>query len=401
MPASQNSPPPNSLSAHPALLILILSFAPAIGLGMGRFAYSLVLPDMRDTLGWSYATAGAMNTANAIGYLAGAAIAARLVRRFGLYGAIGLGVVACVISLALCALSGHVLIFGAARLLSGLGASISLIAGGALAASVAQSRPAQSALLIGLFYTGPATGIFLSGLASPFVLEEFGKGSWWIVWLVLTCIAIILTIPLILNRHSTPANTSASRHTVVLLKPIAPYLIGYFLFGAGYIAYMTFMIAYIRDAGGSAVAQSAFWCLIGLGGLISPWAWRSLMARGQSGMALAVTTGLTGVGAAIALFGKSPTLFAMSAFVFGSAFLAVVTATTAFTKFNYPEDAWPKVIGILTIAFSLGQILGPIVTGAMTDFTGSLTSALVVSAAALGLGAIISALQRPLTATPI
>jgi hypothetical protein len=39
--------------AHPARLILILSLAPTIGLGIGRFAYALVLPDMRDALGWS------------------------------------------------------------------------------------------------------------------------------------------------------------------------------------------------------------------------------------------------------------------------------------------------------------------------------------------------------------
>ena len=37
--------------AHPAWLILILSLAPTIGLGIGRFAYALVLPDMRDALG--------------------------------------------------------------------------------------------------------------------------------------------------------------------------------------------------------------------------------------------------------------------------------------------------------------------------------------------------------------
>ena len=54
---------------HPARLILILSLAPTVGLGIGRFAYALVLPDMRDTLLWSYSAAGFMNTINAAGYL--------------------------------------------------------------------------------------------------------------------------------------------------------------------------------------------------------------------------------------------------------------------------------------------------------------------------------------------
>ena len=66
--------------AHPARLILILSLAPTVGLGIGRFAYSLVLPDMRDALVWSYSAAGFMNTINAAGYLVGALLASRLIR---------------------------------------------------------------------------------------------------------------------------------------------------------------------------------------------------------------------------------------------------------------------------------------------------------------------------------
>ena len=80
--------------AHPARLILILSLAPTVGLGIGRFAYALVLPDMRDTLGWSYSAAGFMNTINAAGYLAGALLASRLIRRFGLAASVRWGTLA-------------------------------------------------------------------------------------------------------------------------------------------------------------------------------------------------------------------------------------------------------------------------------------------------------------------
>ena len=99
--------PAHSPPAHPARLILILSLTPTVGLGIGRFAYSLVLPDMRDSLHWSYATAGFMNTVNAAGYLAGALAAASFVRRYGLLRTLVIGAVMCVISLALCAASGN------------------------------------------------------------------------------------------------------------------------------------------------------------------------------------------------------------------------------------------------------------------------------------------------------
>jgi predicted MFS family arabinose efflux permease len=380
------------------LTIVILAFGPAIGLGMGRFAYSLVLPDMRETLNWSYATAGTMNTINAIGYLAGAFFAAYLARKVGLRTAIRIGVALCIVSLGLGALSGHLVPFGIARLATGVGGAIALVCGGALATSIAQANPSRSALLIGLFYTGPALGIVISGLTAPFLLHGFGPGSWWIVWAALAAISVVLAVPFFMvGTESEPAQSTASTAHVPLM-PIALYLASYFLYGAGYIAYMTFMIAYIRDHGGGPTAQSAFWCLIGLGGILAPWIYRPLMARGQNGTALAVTTGCTGIGAGLALISPTPALLAISAFVFGSAFLATVTAVTAFTRFNYHPETWPKLLGILTITFSLGQILGPVVTGIITDITGNLYAALMVSAAALILAAICAVFQRPLGA---
>jgi predicted MFS family arabinose efflux permease len=376
-------------------MILILALAPAIGLGIGRFAYSLVLPDMRDALGWSYSTAGFMNTINAIGYLGGALGAASFMRRFGLFRSIWIGALACVVSLAICALSANFFIFSFARLLAGVGAAFAFVGGGTLAATIAQSRPAQSALLLSLFYTGPGTGLIVSGLAAPFLLQYFGPGSWWIVWSALAAVSALMMIPLLMNPVDTPVNETSQTAAPVSLKPIMAFLIGYFLFGAGYIAYMTFMIAYVHDAGGSAAAQSAFWCLIGLSAYGSPWIWRELMARGDSGVTIAILIGVTTVGTAIALLGTSPWFLVASAFVFGSAFFAVVAATTVFARLNYPPAAWPKVIGIMTITFGLGQSLGPFAIGAIIDAMGSLSYALVVSAVTLALGALFCAFQRP------
>ncbi|MFN9281643.1 MAG: YbfB/YjiJ family MFS transporter, partial [Betaproteobacteria bacterium] len=59
-----------------------LALAAAVSLGLARFSYALLLPPMRADLGWSYFTAGAMNTVNALGYLLGALLAPRLLGRF-------------------------------------------------------------------------------------------------------------------------------------------------------------------------------------------------------------------------------------------------------------------------------------------------------------------------------
>ncbi|MGB3272083.1 MAG: YbfB/YjiJ family MFS transporter [Xanthobacteraceae bacterium] len=386
-------------SSNPALIILSLSLSIAVGLGIGRFAYSLVLPDMRDSLGWSYSTAGFMNTVNAVGYLAGALSASKVVRRIGAFNAVWLGTLICLAALALSALSGNAVPFSLARLALGVGAAFALVGGGALTATIAQANPSRAAVLLSLFYAGPAIGIIASGLVSPFVLVGFGRGSWWLVWVVLSAISAAFALVVWAYRVESPPAPRESVAVGIALRPILAYLAGYFLFGAGYIAYMTFMIAYVRDAGGGALAQSAFWCAIGLGAFVSPWIWRGLLEHGDSGKAMAVLMAMTAIGAALPMAGHGPVLLGASALVFGIAFFAVVTATTAFVRFNYPPAAWPQAIAVMTIAFSLGQTLGPFVTGAITDALGSLFYALVASAGALGVGAAVALGQRPLART--
>jgi predicted MFS family arabinose efflux permease len=382
--------------AQPARLILILSLAPTVGLGIGRFAYSLVLPDMRNTLGWSYSVAGFMNTVNAAGYLAGALAAAALTRRFGLPAAVRWSTLACLLSLALCALSGNFFVLSFARLLVGIGAAVAFVAGAALAARIAQNYPARADFLLSLFYAGPGLGIVTSGLVAPFVLQAFGPGSWWIVWWAMTLLSAILTMPLLMAPLGAGHGGAAAKPARFAIRPILIYLAGYFLFGAGYIAYMTFMIAYVRDAGGGAIAQSAFWCLLGMSAFVTPWVWRRVLAWNSGGLSTTIILGVNALGAALPLFGHSTLMLTISALVFGVSFFAIVGSTTAFVRFNSPPEAWPKGIAAMTIAFGIGQTLGPTVVGAITDAFGSLSYALNASALLLALGAIAAAFQRRL-----
>jgi predicted MFS family arabinose efflux permease len=386
--------------AHPARLILILSLAPTVGLGIGRFAYSLVLPDMRDSLDWSYSAAGFMNTINAAGYLVGALLTSRVIQRFGLATSVRWATLACVVSLALCAISGNFIVLSLARLLAGVAAAAGFVGGGALAATIAQSRPERANFLLSLFYAGPGLGILASGLIAPFVLQGFGPGSWWIVWWAMTLLAVAMTVPLLLAPIDAKAGLAEAAPAKFAVRPVLIYLAGYFLFGAGYIAYMTFMIAYVRDGGGGASAQSAFWCLIGLSAFVTPWVWRRVLALDRGGVSTAIIQGVNALGAALPIFGHSPLLLAISALVFGVAFFAVVGSTTTFVRLNYPPAAWPAAIAALTIAFGIGQTLGPIAVGAITDAMGSLSYALNVSAAMLAVGAILAAFQRKLGTNP-
>jgi predicted MFS family arabinose efflux permease len=334
-----------------------------------------------------------MNTVNAAGYLAGALVAARLIKRFGLAATVRWSTLACLLSLALSAISGNFFVLSFARLLVGVGAALAFVAGAATAARIAQSRPLRANFLLSLFYAGPGLGILASGLIAPFVLQAFGPGSWWIVWWAMTLLSVVMIIPLLLAPIDTGGGLADLAPVNFAVRPILIYLTGYFLFGAGYIAYMTFMIAYVRDAGGGPAAQSAFWSLIGLSAFVTPWVWGRVLAFDRGGLSTAVILGVNAFGAGLPLFGHSAFLLAISALVFGVAFFAVVGSTTAFVRFNYPPSAWPKGIAAMTIAFGIGQTLGPTAVGAVTDAFGSLSYALNVSAALLALGAILVGFQ--------
>ena len=376
--------------------IVILALAPAIGIGIARFAYSLVLPDMRASLDWSYAAAGFMNTVNAVGYLVGALAAASVIKRIGQFGSIFYGSLTCVIALALSAASGNFLLLGLARLAAGIGGAIAFVAGGVAAARLSQNHRNHAALLLSLYYIGPGIGIVLSGIAAPLVMAALGPGSWWIVWGALAAITALLCLALASVRADNDAGNPAKKQVRAALKPMALVLASYCVYSVATIAYMTFMIAWLAEAGAGALTQSVFWILLGLGGVASPFLWSWTMVSTRGGRAMAMLTTFTFVAVMIGLFANVRALQFLSAFAFGSVLLAVVSASTAFVRRNYPATAWPSGVGAMTVAFGLGQAIGPILSGAITDVTGDLSIGLQSSVAFLAVGALLAAFQRDL-----
>lgn len=169
---------------------------------------------------------------------------------------------------------------------------------------------------------------------------------------------------------------------------------GYFLFGAGYIAYMTFMIAWVQSDGGAAGIQALFWAVIGAAAMASPWIWSELLRSLRNGHAFAVLTAVTAVGAVLPLVWGSLDALLVSASLFGVAFFAVVASTTAFVRRNLPPADWASAIGTLTVSFSLGQMIGPVLVGAVNDRTQGLSGGLWVSTLLLVVAAVVGGLQR-------
>ena len=380
-------------------VVLALAMVPALGLGFARFAYALVLPDMRADLYWSYADAGWMNTSNGIGYLLGALLASRLLRYISAYKMMIINIWLVVASLALCAVFRDVIILNLLRFVAGLSAGLAFVAGGLLTTGLAQRYPERSSVMLGIFYAGPGIGIFISGLIIPFLMAYLGDGSWPYAWAVLALLAAPLAMLLIGARGQNVTVYKPNQKTNpyrVNYKAMSGILAGYLFVGAGYIAYMTFMIAWVQNSGGGAMLQSAFWFVIGLGAIASPWVCAGIQKKVLHGYGFALLSLITLIASLLPIFSSGTTLLMVSAASFGCAFFAVVASTTVYVRRNLPSQGWAAAIGMMTVMFSIGQIVGPVLIGFINDLTHNLSSGLWASAGLLLLAVICGVAQRDL-----
>ena len=373
-----------------------LALAPAVSLGLARFSYALLLPAMRADLGWSYFTAGLMNTANAAGYLVGAFMLPRLLRHFDARQVLIAGGVAAALLLAL---HGAVRSESALLLLrgaTGMASAASFVAGGLLAARLAVTAPAQAGLVLGVYYGGTGLGIVAASWLVPPLLN-LAPASWTWAWLALGMLSMLATVWTAVRTRSlsAPPLVGAARAPIVL-RDYAWALAGYLMFGLGYIGYMTFIVTLLREQGLSGPAIVAFYTVLGLGVVASSWLWAGLLQRQRGGRPMALLNGLLALATLLPVLSTQPVAVFVSGALFGSVFLSVVASTTALVRHNAAPAAWSAGITAFTIVFAAGQIAGPGIVGLVADGAGGLTRGLAWSAAALALGSVLALRQRAL-----
>jgi predicted MFS family arabinose efflux permease len=171
-------------------------------------------------------------------------------------------------------------------------------------------------------------------------------------------------------------------------------LVSYGLFGAGYIAYATFIIAFLRSSEGfDCGSVTAFWTILGLSAVVAAFAWGPILGRLKGGWGAAATIGTVAIGAALPLLWPGPTAAYLSSILFGGSFLAVVAAVTSFARRAAEPHAWSDAIAALTIAFGIDQCIGPVLSGAISDGPNGIRSGLWVSVGMLIAATIIAAFQ--------
>jgi predicted MFS family arabinose efflux permease len=368
-----------------------LAAGPLVAMGMARFAYALLLPPMRTDLHWTYTEAGAMNTANAVGYLAGAIGSAWLVSHVRLRLLFLVGIVLTAASVLACAATTSFALLAALRLLGGVCGAITFVTGAALVMHAGTGLPARRAtLMLGIYVAGGGLGIAVSGFLLPPLLVAAG---WQIGWLALGLVSVVALLPAALVARSV-GDTAQAAITVGAPWPwrrLAALAASYGLFGLGYVGYTTFIVALLQPslgAGGVAV----FWVVLGLVGAASTVAWGPLLGWFRGGRSLTVLLGMIAVGAAIPVVADGQAAAIASAVLFGGGFLATAAAVTVVVRQAAPPYAWGPAVGAITTVFALGQCVGPVLTGALSDQTG-VRAGMALSAVLLAVGALVALAQ--------
>jgi len=288
--------PPRGIRSRgiPLWVPIALSAGPVVALGFARFAYALLLPAMRSALGWSYATAGAMNTANALGYILGAMVAAPLAKHMGG----GRTFLWCVTVTAMALLAtgstGNTVVLALLRIISGAAGGIAFVVGGGLVAQASVSDiPRRATLLLGIYFGGAGLGVVLSGLTVPLLLASTNQTVGWRLPL-----AIHGGVGLLMMGGVIPAIRHTSRtQSIPTQRPnegwpvlrLWPTLVSYGLYGAGYIAYMTFNVAFLKNTGSSSHEITLFWVVLGSAAMASAFLWSRLLEHAPGDSVLPVS----------------------------------------------------------------------------------------------------------------
>lgn len=380
-----------------------LALGAAVSLGLARFSYALLLPPMRADLGWSYFTAGAMNTANAAGYLLGALLTQRALRRVDARTLLLAGGWGAAALLALHGLAAGDALLYALRTATGIASAATFVCGGLLAARLAQAAPAQGrapspGLVLGLYYGGTGLGIIVSALVVPPLAARATGHAWQGAWLALGAIALAATLVMARGTRSLAGAPAAAGPQAARWRrrDLGFGLLGYLMFGLGYIGYMTFVVTLLREQRLAEGAIVAFYVLLGAGVIASSWLWAGLLQRARGGGALALLNALLAAATLLPVLSAHPVAVFVSGALFGAVFLSVVASTTALVRHNLPPAAWPAGIAAFTVVFAAGQIVGPSLVGWVADGAGGLARGFAVSAGLLALGALLAARQRPL-----
>jgi MFS family permease len=373
--------------------------AMAVAMGFGRFSYTPILPGMMLDIPLTPGEAGVIAAANFIGYLLGAVLAG-LGFAQGRERVIGLGMLVAT-TLLLCAmgLTTSVALFSLIRFLAGMASAFTMI----MVSQIVLTRGAAAGRthaphVQSLHFAGVGLGIAASSLMVWLLPAGQGEAlaNWREAWFAGAFIALLGTagVALLLpDGTAAQAARPVAEPPLVWTRPLAALTLTYGLFGFGYVITATFLVAMARAGAVDHTIEFLSWLVTGLSAAVSVALWRLAVPRfGVVGIYLAGLV-VEALGLLLTVTLPFPAAPLAGGLLLGATFIMITAFGLQIGRALAPASQ-RRALAIMTAAFGIGQIAGPLVAGWLAGTTGSYTAPTLIASGVLILCAVIIFVER-------
>lgn len=357
----------------------------AIGMGFGRFAFTAIYPHMVEERLLSLHGGSLAASANYAGYLLGAMLGMRVrahtAHQLCLW-AVG-GTVGC---LAVMAVLDATWAMVAARGIAGVFSALAMVA-----ASLWLLEHRGHLHGAPLLYAGVGVGIALSSelliLGSHAGLQS--KGLWLLLGVVSLIIGLVACRGLFASGNETVAEGAALTSSVsASVKPV-PLVVIYGLAGFGYIVTATYLPLLVKAALPD-IDAAQVWTVFGLGAAPSCFLWHRIHQRLGTRWSLIANLTTQALGVALPVISASAGGYLLSALLVGGTFMGTVTIAMPAAQ-RIALHVRGNLLATMTVVYSIGQIVGPVVANSFYARTQNFSSSLLTAAGALMAAVFVSA----------
>lgn len=399
---------------HYAWVVLGVSVLVVTGaLGLARLGYGVVLPEMQRSLGMDNTQAGALATANLVGYLLLSVTGGALAARFGPRRVITIGMLVVGGSMLMTATAGGFLTAALWRTLAGLGSGASNVP--VMGLLSAWFGPRRRGFAAGIGVAGSSLALIVAGPLVPRLLAYFGNEGWRVAWCLFGVAGLVfalLALIFLRNRPgemgleplggSNPGNAETAvreplQWGAVFRNPVVWHLGAiYTAYGFSYIIYMTFFKkCLMADAGYTPAQAGALFMLVGWTSLVCGLLWGSVSDHIGRRATIIIVYLIQTVAYTLFAAWPTPAGFLLSSILFGLTAWSIPAIMAAFCGDLLGPRLAPAGLGFVTLFLGIGQALGPAVAGAIADRAGGFTWAYALAAVVALTGAAGTAALHP------
>ncbi|WP_037033602.1 YbfB/YjiJ family MFS transporter [Psychrobacter sp. PAMC 21119] len=395
-----------------AAIACIGLYCMAVVMGYGRFLFTATLPDIMVQLSLSTTIAGWLASINYIGYFIGALIAMFVPQR-ATWQVMTLWVMVSIVTTMLLVVPSMSLnLWYIIRLLAGIASGVAMILSSSFV--IQNLSPERRSVLSAVHYAGIGVGISASAIL-----------TWWllilgyhfdVIWLVagLTSLPLLWLLYAIKPRqsqHTESQHIRAKQHISVHQtylnfkhslyeavaghhKALALLSVSYVLAGFGYISSATFLpVMAAQRLTTQTYAGLMIWLVVGIFAMLSNPLWGALAKRIGETKTLMGLTVLQAFGMCLPIWFDGAIGLYGNAAILGLTFVGMVSMTL--TLFKNINPAYSNLlIALATLAYALGQFLGPLVTVALAGQDDNFNAGLLVAAVGLMIGLVLLILFR-------